>query len=112
MDEIISKKTQKILLEKLSLNPPKILRESVFDKISTPKNTFNYSWATALAGFFLIAIISFWNLQKSNTNYTLDNSAPPSIELIFIVENQELLAEFNPVELEESEWDLLVGNSI
>lgn len=101
----------KNLKNKLTQKVPGELRDRVFSQIERENQKPYLAWGTVAASFVAVAVISFWNWQK-NSMPLLEDSVVETIEIQELLENQELFAEVDAMELEEEEWQILTGGQI
>ncbi|PIP94607.1 MAG: hypothetical protein COW00_08820 [Bdellovibrio sp. CG12_big_fil_rev_8_21_14_0_65_39_13] len=99
------------LQKKLSQEAPTRLRHNVFSKIENERDTSFLKMGTIAASLMTVAFISFWSWQKTSMPL-IEEGVVESIEMQELLENQDLFAEVDTMELEEEDWQILIGATI
>jgi len=99
------------LQKKLSREAPTSLRQNVFSQIELERNNSFLKIGMIAASLMTVAFISFWSWQKTSMPL-IEDGVVESIEMQELLENQELFAEVDAMELEEEDWQILIGATI
>lgn len=98
------------LKEKLSQKPPSQLRERVFSKIET-NNTKPWFLYTSI-GAALSVVLIVLTINFNNSTPQFEEGVAEVLEYQVLIENQELFAEIDAIDLEDEDWDYLLEGQI
>ena len=105
------KKRWVVLQDKLSQKAPNTLEQRVFEKLNNRETASRVRWIPLAAASCLVLLLFVWG-RHQNPILSVEEDVVQIISLDFVLQNQTFFAEIDSLDIEDAEWEILLGEAV